>query len=84
MNGFFPANEHNPAGPFPSFPPPLSFAPPLCHSRSPLSFAPPLCHSRPPSVIRAPPLSFAPPLCHSRESGNPEKPEVPAATSLSS
>ena len=22
MNGFFPANEHNPAGPFPSFPPP--------------------------------------------------------------
>ena len=45
MNGSFPANGHNPAGPFPSFPPPsiipappLSFPLPLCHSRPPLSF----------------------------------------------
>ena len=38
MNGFFPANEHNPAGPFPSFPPPLSFALPSVIRAPPLSF----------------------------------------------
>ena len=47
MNGFFPANEHNPAGPFPSFPPPLSFALPSVIRARPLVIpALPLCHSR--------------------------------------
>jgi len=69
MNGSFPANGHNPAGPFPSFPPPSVIPAPLCHSRPPLSFPLPLSFV-PPSVIPAPPLSF-PRKRESREARSP-------------